>query len=270
MGAPRVFDLAHYDSLNTARAAVVAELLSELKERMELRTAIDVGCGLGYFSAYLNSQGFQVLGVDGRQENVEEAQRRTPQVSFHTANLEDPAIRDLGRFDLVLCFGLLYHLENPFLGIRHLRALASQLALLESVIYPGDEPMMALVDEGPCEDQGLNHIAFYPTESCLVKLLFQVGFPHVYRFSKLPEHGDFRATHKTRQVRTMLAASDRPLQVSGLDAALEQQTHIRPWDPTSGVKEERLVDKLRRFAGKPFPNKVGDLKRRLGGSGPND
>ena len=44
---------------------------------------------------------------------------------------------ELGEFDLVLCFGLLYHLENPMRTIRHLRALTGQGLLLESMSLRG-------------------------------------------------------------------------------------------------------------------------------------
>ena len=66
-----------------------------------------------------------MLGVDGRQENVEEAQRRFPQIPFRICNAQESALRDLGRFDLVFCFGLLYHLENPLIAIRQLCAMTA-------------------------------------------------------------------------------------------------------------------------------------------------
>src|SRR5260370_25558098 len=143
LSSPRVFDQAHYDSLNVARGAKVSEILSELKDKLGLQTAIDVGCGFGYFSALLGSLGLAVSGVEGRRENAEEAARRTPGVVFHTLNAEDPALASLGRFDLVFCFGLLYHLENPFLAVRHLHAITEKILLVECVVFPGSEPIMA-------------------------------------------------------------------------------------------------------------------------------
>src|SRR5882672_11414568 len=182
----------HYESLNSSRSAIVGEVLSEVEKQLTPTTAVDVGCGLGYFSAFLRARGLQVTAVDGRKENVDEASRRVPQVDFHTMNAEDPVLRDLGRFDLVLCFGLLYHLENPFLAIRHLHAMTSGLLLVESMVFPGTEPMMALVDEPQVEDQSLNRIAFYPTEACLIKMLYHAGFRNVYLLTKLPDHPDFQ------------------------------------------------------------------------------
>ena len=57
LSEPRVFDLEHYDLLNCARADVASQLLAEQQPQLNLQTAIDVGCGLGYFSQLLKSTG---------------------------------------------------------------------------------------------------------------------------------------------------------------------------------------------------------------------
>jgi len=265
MQAPLVFDAEHYERLNNSRGAVVRDVLSQLKGQLGLRTAIDVGCGLGYFSDLLHSLDLQVVAVDARQDNVKEAQRRYPQVRFQQCNAEDPGLRQIGRFDLVFCFGFLYHLENPLLTVRHLHAMTAQLLLVEGVVFPGEEPIMALVDEGPTDDQGLNHFAFYPTEACLKKMLYRSGFRYVYRFTKFPEHPDFHEAAGWRRVRTMLAASHAPVQSSFLKPVRESRTAIRPCDGTSGVAGWDSVNRLLRFARKPLPRKVETLKRLIKG-----
>ena len=47
MGGRFVFDQAHYDVLNTVREATLRPLITSLRNGFELRTAVDVGCGLG-------------------------------------------------------------------------------------------------------------------------------------------------------------------------------------------------------------------------------
>jgi SAM-dependent methyltransferase len=255
--SPLIFDQPHYSELDRARGDVVSRLLTELKPALGLQTAIDVGCGAGYFSKFLTSQGLRVIGVDGREENVREAQHRSPSVAFHQFNVEDPSIKSLGTFDLVFCFGLLYHLENPALAIRNLRAMTGKLLLVESVIFPGDEPSMALIDEEIHEDQGLNHIAFYPTEACLVKMLYRLDFPYVFQLSRQPESSHYNSARGARRTRTLLAATCGPIHSTQLVKAAERSSPIRPWDPLSGQKTE----KFRRFAGKSLPEKVRTLKK---------
>ncbi len=264
MSATRVFDHKHYEELNRSRSEVVSRLLAELKSPLNLHTAVDVGCGLGYFSALLQSLGLEVTAADGRRENAEEAARRVPNVHFHTINAEDATLRSLGTFDLVFCFGLLYHLENPFLTIRHLHAMTKSLLLVEGLIYPGDEPIMGLVDETPFEDQGLRNYAFYPTEACLVKMLYRAGYPHVHRFTAPPDHPEYHDTPSARKNRTALAASLRPLASAFLAEIPEPPSAAKPWIEERAAEED-AISKLRRFAGKPLSQKVESIRRLVKG-----
>src|SRR5215475_9077416 len=142
LGANRIFDQQHYDELNAARKDATNEVLGCANASLGLKTALDVGCGVGYFCDFLAQFGLAVTGVEGRAENAEEARRRNPAVNFHVMNAEDEAIRTLGTFDLVFCFGLLYHLENPLRAVRNLRSLAGKLLLVEGLCYPSHEPVL--------------------------------------------------------------------------------------------------------------------------------
>jgi hypothetical protein len=124
---------------------------------------------------------------------------------------------------------------------------------------------MALVDEGPGDDQGLNHFAFYPTEACYQKMLYRAGFSCVYRFARMPEHPDYHGAPGWRRARTMLVASHTPLPGTLLTPVLEPSTTIRPWDGTSGVAGPDRVNRLLRFAWKPLPQKIETIKRLMKG-----
>jgi 2-polyprenyl-3-methyl-5-hydroxy-6-metoxy-1,4-benzoquinol methylase len=125
MANPLVFDMPHATRFTDARTAFLDRWFKPLVTRERFTTAIDVGCGVGYFADYLKALGLDVVGVDGREENVAEAQRRVRGARFVTGDAQDRAIRDLGVFDVVLCVGLLYHLENPFAAVRNLHALTA-------------------------------------------------------------------------------------------------------------------------------------------------
>ena len=189
-----IFDQDHYQALNIAREPVVRRLVSEFRSVLGSETprAIDVGCGVGYYTDVLNSLGFQVLGVDARLENVEEARRRYPQLQFQIADAEDPKLSEIGRFDLVFCFGLFYHLENPFRLIRSLSSMTSRAIFLEGICYPSDEPALVLMDEVESNDQGINAVAYYPSEVALVKMLERSDFSDCYLPTIAPEHPEYR------------------------------------------------------------------------------
>lgn len=264
MNASHLFDAQYYELINQARRDVVSQLLADLKPKLDLKTAIDVGCGLGYFSQFLSSLGLQVTAIDGRQENLEEAQRRNPGVRFLPFNVEDAAMKSLGKFDLVFCFGLLYHLENPMLAIRHLREMTSKLFLVEAVIQPGDEPMMALIEEAPQEDQGLNFIAFYPTESCLLKMFYRAGFAHAYKLSEQPSYPEYSARAGKPRVRTMLASSHIHIPSGLLLRIPEPRSPVHPCsvpEPQESLPANDAVAKIGRFARKPLPEKFKVIRR---------
>ena len=130
------FDQAHYRQLIEARGETIRAWVRQLENLAALFSALDAGCGIGFFAQILHEFGLEVAAFDGRVGNVEEARRRFPGIRFDVGDIESPQIRALGRFDLVVCFGLLYHLENPFLAIRNLRALTGRALLLESMCFP--------------------------------------------------------------------------------------------------------------------------------------
>ena len=70
MGNNSTFDQPHYNALNEARGAALGPLLAALADNVGLHTVVDVGSGLGYFSALLKDLGFDVLAVDSRPGNV--------------------------------------------------------------------------------------------------------------------------------------------------------------------------------------------------------
>ena len=217
------------------------------KSEFNLQSALDLGCGVGYYSAMLQDLGLSVTAVDGRIGNIEEARNRYPRIDFRVADAEDPSLTSLGAFDLVACFGLLYHLENPFLVMRSLRALTGKILLLESMVVPKEEPFLVLMDEGPVEDQSLRAISFYPSEGAIIKMAYHAGFPHVYRFRELPDHEDYRARMGSVRRRTVIAASNQAINSPLLEAAVEPTLSGNLWATNS----TGIAKFIRRFRRKP-------------------
>src|SRR5262249_31322573 len=114
------FDRKEYRALIEAREQTLRRIVKRLKPALVLSTAVDAGCGVGFFSQTLAECGLSTCGFDARVENVEEARKRFPGIPFEQADVEARETSQLGQFDLVLCFGLLYHLENPLQAIRNL------------------------------------------------------------------------------------------------------------------------------------------------------
>ena len=242
-----IFDQPHQADYMERRRAFLGGFLPQWKRELDLRTALDVGCGVGYFSAFLRDASFQVTAVDGREENVAEARARHPGIDFHAYDSEDPQLAALGTFDLVLAFGLLYHLENPSRAVRNLHALTGKLLLIESLFVPGEAPALLSLDEYAVEDQSLRTVSCYPTEGAIIKMAFRAGFPNVYHFREFPDHAQFRRVDGRDRVRTLLAAATCDVRSPLLQAATEPFAR-----PDRLTKERKGLGKLFRRLGKGF------------------
>ena len=256
------FDQKEYRQLIEARGETIQRVVTRLKPALGLSNAVDAGCGVGFFSRTLLECGLNVCGFDGRAENVSEARRRFPQVPFERGDIEERGILQLGRFDFVLCFGLLYHLENPLLAIRNLRGLTEKCLLLESMCLPGEKPSMLLRAEPRQEDQSLTEVACYPSEVSLVKMLYRSGFSVVYRVMPLPDHEDFRETTEHARRRTVLLASTAPVDIAGFRLIPEPQEVEDPWvkKPAGAAT---LPQRIRRFLASPTRKKYITLANRV-------
>jgi SAM-dependent methyltransferase len=242
---PFVFDQRLQAESRDARIDFLRRAIVPWQSALGLKTALDMGCGVGYFSEMLRDLGLQVTAADARSENIAEARKRHRDVDFRVADAEDPSLGSLGKFDLVVCFGLLYHLENPLRAIRNLRALTGKLLLLESMSVPDDQPFLLLLDEPKGEDQSLRSVSCYPSEGALIKMAFRAGFPYVYKFLKLPDHEDFRSGVGRARARTVIAASVLALDSPLVVAASEPKPSGDLWttDPTGITK---VLRRLRR------------------------
>jgi FkbM family methyltransferase len=251
------FDQRHYQKLIRAREETIRNVLRRVSPFLGLHTALDAGAGVGFFSQTLIDCGLNVCGFDGRAENVAEARRRFPHIPFEQADLQDRRILELGKFDLVLCFGLLYHLENPLLAIRNLRTLSEKCLLLESMCVPDDKPSMLLREEPRAVDQSLTDIAYYPSEDSLIKMLYRAGFPLVYRLTPLPDHDDFRDTREHRRKRTVLFASAVPIDLFGFRLCIEDRETRDPWTKQNSVAT--FPGRVSRFLAQPGRKKYFSL-----------
>ncbi|HKV26035.1 MAG TPA: FkbM family methyltransferase [Candidatus Acidoferrum sp.] len=255
------FDQRHYRKMIVAREATIRRVLKSVGSEFQLRTAVDAGCGVGFYTRTLEECGLVARGFDGREENVVEARRRYPQLSFERINVEDREVLTLGEFDFVLCCGLLYHLENPLLALRHLRSLTGKCLLLESMCVPDSESSMLLREEPRCDDQSLTDIAWYPSEASIAKMLYRVGFAAVYRVIPLPNHEDFQETAERARKRTVLLASFRPIDGAGFRLIPEPQESRDPWGKVVNQRKG-IVHRVGRFLASPMRKKYLTLALR--------
>jgi FkbM family methyltransferase len=105
-------------------------------------------------------------------------------------------------------------------------------------------------------------MACYPSESSLVKMLYRVGFPYVYRLTALPDHDDFHETDEHRRRRTVLVAAAVPIDLFGFRLCMEDHEMNDPWSKLPGLPKT-LPQRVRRFLRQPHRMKYFALASRV-------
>jgi 2-polyprenyl-3-methyl-5-hydroxy-6-metoxy-1,4-benzoquinol methylase len=98
------------------------------------RKVLEVGAGIGDHTSFFLDRGCRVTALEGRLENVEILKSRFPSVETLWLGLDDDETSDLGRFEIVYAYGLLYHLADPRRAITRMSAWCSDLLLLETCV----------------------------------------------------------------------------------------------------------------------------------------
>lgn len=92
-------------------------------------SVLDLGALEGGLTFEMAREGYDALGVEGREENFRKASLiaryyALPNLRFVLKDVKELTPERDGTFDVILCCGLLYHLDDP---IAHLRQLVSLL-----------------------------------------------------------------------------------------------------------------------------------------------
>jgi tRNA (mo5U34)-methyltransferase len=113
-------------------------------------TVLDLACNEGWFSHRVIEWGAdRVVGIDVRQRNIERATVMRDHFGIAPERLElrqadvfrlEP--EELGRFDVVLVLGLIYHVENPMGVLRLAHACTRSLCVVESQLTRQTEPIV--------------------------------------------------------------------------------------------------------------------------------
>ncbi|MDD2710578.1 MAG: class I SAM-dependent methyltransferase [Verrucomicrobiae bacterium] len=87
------------------------------------QTALDAGCGVGHNSFILNEFGYRTKGVDHSIEAISAAKKRAvaeqrENMEWNIVNLDRDSLA--GSFDLILCWEVIEHVQNPVATLRQL------------------------------------------------------------------------------------------------------------------------------------------------------
>ena len=117
--------------------------LASLPLNLDNRTVLEVGAGIGLLTGFFEERGCQVVSTEGREENVREHRQRYPHRDVRVFDLENPEeYKQFDQFEVVFCYGTLYHLSNPAFCLEALAKLCTDLFLLETMVYGPDDNVL--------------------------------------------------------------------------------------------------------------------------------
>lgn len=182
-----VFLSADALSINAARLSHLASLGLDLAGKRVL----EVGAGIGLHTPFFLERGCEVLATDGNAQNVEEIRRRHPGLRVEQVDLErDEDLRRLGTFDIVHCYGVLYHLAHPERALARLAQACTGQILLETCVSLGAFPEVVFLRDYRGNNQAVSGIACRPTRAW-VKEALERHFGMAYFPLTQPGHPDF-------------------------------------------------------------------------------
>lgn len=223
------FHSNHYLRHNARRL----EHLASLRIPVAGMRVLEVGAGIGDHSGYYLDRGCEMTITEARQENLSYIRRRYPGQSVEWLNLEQPVPISGAPFDVVHCYGLLYHLNNPEPALDYMSHHCRHLLFLETCVSFGNEKAINRVQEKQGDfTQAVSGQGCRPTRPWLFEILKSM-FDYVYVPTTQPNHDEFPLDwtapekHTASFSRAVFIASRQPLQNEWLSATLldHQQRH---------------------------------------------
>jgi tRNA (mo5U34)-methyltransferase len=147
---------------------------------------LDIGCAEGFFSFEAERRGArEVIGIDSSPEcvrrfDIVKAARGSSATAF-LLSVYDLDPERLGTFDLVLFYGVFYHLKHPQLALERIRSVSAGSLLFQAHIYEEpatrEIPWARFYPHGMLSDNGYDPRVFWLFNSaCCRAMLDHVGF----------------------------------------------------------------------------------------------
>lgn len=179
---------------------------------------LDLGCLEGGLTFEMAREGIQALGVEGQQKNYAKCQLikeyfNLPNLNFLLKDVKQLDPKEQGLFDLILCCGLLYHLDEPVDFLYKLHSLCPDdgVLFLDTHVAPDEQGFSACTFKNGlseiCEIQHNGHTykgrwyheyeedgtgidawssisnirSFWLCENDLIRALSYAGFQYMYK-----------------------------------------------------------------------------------------
>ncbi len=203
------------------------EHLASLQLDLVGKSVLEVGAGVGDHTLYFLDRDCPVVSLEARGENCQlfaETMQALEASGYSKASRSKLVQGDVeslngvitGNFDVVYCYGLLYHLEDPDAALSAMAARCRDLLLLETCVSFGGHEAPNPVSEPRSEPtQSFRGGGCRPTRPWIMNKL-KALFAHVYVPRTQPAHEEFPLDWTVEQpsdrlTRATFVASRRPI-----------------------------------------------------------
>jgi len=190
------------------------------------KNVLEVGAGTGDHSLFYLYRNCRLLAVEGRPRLATKLSRRLGiRVEVVDVDRSPEKLERLGRFDLIHCYGLLYHLSDPGRFLTSASRVADCL-LLETCVSFGREPRLNNCWEPKSVlSQAIHGQGCRPSREWVFQEL-KLRFEHVYATRTQPRHPEFPTDwteadpQAAKLMRAVFVASHTPISNPNLLAEL--------------------------------------------------
>lgn len=206
------FTTPNYIAINKARL----EHLASFKLDLAKKSVLEVGAGIGSLTKFFEDLECPILSTDSRPENIAEIAKRWPYRKLQVLDLnQTPDISFLGSFDVIFCYGTLYHLSRPEQALASLSSICREMILLETIVSPGNNMEINFVKESDSKTQAMSGTGSRPTRRWVMEMLRKY-FGYSYITKTQPHHEDFDVCwcvppYKKKNHRAVFLGSKAPL-----------------------------------------------------------
>jgi len=147
------------------------------------KRVLDIGAWDGWFSFEMERRGAEVLAIDSAEHTQFRVARELlgSKVDYRIADICRLSSKEIGRFDIVLFFGVLYHVKHPVLALETVCDLSTDMAFVESFVTDDGDlstpPLMEFYETTELRGQFDNWVG--PNSSCLLAFCRTAGFARV-------------------------------------------------------------------------------------------
>lgn len=211
------FFSTHYQSINIERLKHLDSLGLNLKNK----NVVDLGAGVGDHSLFYLLKGCKVTALEGRSDLVEFIKVRFG-INAMVCDFEKELdkLANMKDFDVVHCYGLLYHLGNPDSFLKVVAGVGNTL-VIETMVSPSSMGTINEVAEDALNStQAVSGMGCRPNRKWLYSEL-KKHYKHVYTPKTQPSHPQFpldwtSIPENTTHTRVVFVASHTPVQSDAL------------------------------------------------------